>query len=86
METKLFFQFIGSGGFIALGLLLILGAIRKWKLIVDPPDYLWPFYTQALFKKVLGRKELLVQTYIVGICCLGAGIYYLMKAIANLTS
>ena len=83
MDKTIIFQIIGSLWGIAIGLVFILGAVKKWKVIVDPPEEWWPFYTQALYKKFIGKDSLSAQTYIVGLCCLFVGFYYLIKAIAR---
>jgi len=83
MERTVVFQVIGSMWAIVIGLIFVWGAVKKWKAIVDPPDELWPFYTQSFYKKFIGKESLLLQTYIVGLGCLGAGLYYLFMAISR---
>src|SRR6266478_2590731 len=36
-----------SALFLGAGVTMIYGAHRKWSWLVDPPDYLWPVYSQA---------------------------------------
>lgn len=60
---------------LATGLLLIVGAYRQWAWLVNPPDHLWPFYSQALIKRVFGIKFLIIFTYLSGVIVLiGAGL------------
>jgi hypothetical protein len=51
---------------ITLGLLLISGAYRRWRWLVDPPTELWPFYSQSLIKKLFGKHAVVYFTYLVG--------------------
>lgn len=84
MDSKIFLIFVSSGFLIALGIIFILGAVKKWKFIIDPPNYLWPFYTQALVKKIFGRKTLIIQTYFWGILSLAFGLIFLFSAIKQI--
>jgi hypothetical protein len=45
-------------GFIAMaaGIVLIAGALRRWKWLVDPPEEFKWFYTQSLLKAVYGSE------------------------------
>jgi hypothetical protein len=54
---------------LLVGILLIVGAYKRWKWLIDPPtgDWLWLFYSQAGIKKLLGKTFLLYYTYILGI-------------------
>lgn len=52
--------------FFGLGLVLVLGAFYKWPWLVDPPADWWPYYSQATIKKFLGRRVLLIYTYVLG--------------------
>ena len=52
--------------FVFLGAALILGTSRKWTWLVDPPEYLWPFYSQAFIKRFFGRRAVETFTYWVG--------------------
>ena len=53
--------------FFVAGLVLIYGAWRKWSVLVNPPDFLWPFYSQAFIKKHFGQRVLIYATYIMGV-------------------
>ena len=57
-----------------IGIMLIFGAYKRWSWLIDPPlDWAW-FYSQAWLKKTLGKKGLLIYTYLIGSILLGAGI------------
>ena len=52
--------------FIVAGLVLILGSMKRWKWLVDPPAENWPFDPHAFLKKWLGPDGLLVFNYLLG--------------------
>ena len=49
-----------------MGMTLIIGAFRDWKWLVDPPSQMWSYYSQALLKRLFGRRFLVAYTYFVG--------------------
>ena len=51
---------------------MIYGAYRKWSWLVDPPEYLWPVYSQAFLKKLFGRRFVIGWTYLFGILFVAA--------------
>jgi hypothetical protein len=53
--------------FILAGFVLVLGSQRRWSWLVDPPEELWPFYSQALLKKLIGTDGVVWFTYVVGL-------------------
>jgi hypothetical protein len=57
------------------GLVLIIGAFRRWKWLVDPPLSWSPFYSQAAIKEKMGTTVLLYFTYFLGIVFLAAGSF-----------
>ena len=52
--------------FFILGLMLIIGAYRRWKWLVDPPDHMLPGYSQAFLKKLFGSPFVVGFTYVIG--------------------
>jgi hypothetical protein len=61
---------------ILVGTVLIYGAHRRWRWLVDPPVEWWPFYSQALIKKLLGANGSLYFTYLLGFLFLVSGLYF----------
>jgi hypothetical protein len=57
------------------GLICIVGALRRWKWLVDPPLSWAPFYSQAAIKEKMGTTFLLYFTYFLGLMFLVLGIY-----------
>ncbi len=53
-------------GMGVLGVITLIGAHRNWRWLVDPPASLWPFYSQALLKRLFGARFVRVSTYLVG--------------------
>ena len=45
-----------SANVLVIGAFLIYGAKKRLTFLVDPPEWLWPFYGQALVKKVFGSS------------------------------
>ena len=65
-------------GFGAAGAILIVGAFRRWKWLVDPPLGLSPYYSQAKLKEMFGRTAVVYFTYFLGFVffTLGCGMIY----------
>jgi hypothetical protein len=53
--------------FLVAGIVSCIGAHRKWKWLVDPPDKMWSWYSQAFIKKVFGTRFTVGFTYFLGI-------------------
>jgi len=53
--------------FILAGIVLILGSVKRWKWLVDPPAEHWPFDSHAFLMKCLGPEGVLVFNYLLGI-------------------
>ncbi len=67
-----------NGFFAFSGVILIVGAFRRWKWLVDPPLGWAPFYSQAAIKEKMGTTFLLYFTYFLGFVFLafgGTGVY-----------
>jgi len=60
--------------FAAAGFLLIVGAIRRWSWLVDPPVEMWPFYSQAFIKKIAGAEAVRRYTMFCGVLFIAAGV------------
>src|SRR2546425_789974 len=50
----------------AIGLVLIYGARRKWRWLVDPPEWLYLLWSQSALKVLIGRRFLPGFTYFFG--------------------
>ena len=64
--------------------ILIIGTIKKWEFIVDPPEELWLFYSNAALKKFFGKEVLIPINYFFGAMalCMGVlGIYKILEII-----
>ena len=59
---------------ISIGLLLIIGTLRKWPLMVDPPEQCWLVYSQSFIKKAFGRTGLVTFNYLVGCLFIFVGL------------
>jgi hypothetical protein len=64
-----------------IGILSIYGAYKKWKFLIDPPESLAGFYSQAWIKKLYGRKFLLWETYIMGVIFIAMGVVLILKVV-----
>jgi len=42
--------------FFLVGLILIIGAYRRWEWLVDPPTDMWPYYSQAFLRTGTGGR------------------------------
>jgi len=54
-------------GFGAVGAILVVGAYRRWKWLVDPSLSWSPYYSQAKFKEIFGQTALVYFTYFLGL-------------------
>ena len=64
-----------AGVALALGLFLIVGAFLQWRWLVDPPLNWSPYYSQALLKRLLGTKFVIVFTYLLGLSIMAFALY-----------
>jgi hypothetical protein len=70
-----------NGFFAFSGVILIIGAFRRWKWIVDPPLSWAPIYSQAAIKEKMGTTFLLYFTYFLGLVFLVFGSYGVYQAV-----
>ena len=54
-------------GFGAFGAILVVGAYRRWRWLVDPPLTWSPYWSQAHFKEIFGQTALAYFTYFLGL-------------------
>ncbi|WP_423969778.1 immunity 17 family protein [Candidatus Binatus sp.] len=59
---------------LAIGIVLVCGAFFRWRWLVDPPDEMSPYYSQALLKTIFGRRGVVWFTYFLGVLFMAAGI------------
>lgn len=50
-----------------LGIIIIVGACLKWKWLIDPSIDYSSVYSQAMVKKILGKKGLKLYTFFMGV-------------------
>lgn len=50
-------------GFAIVGVLMLVGAYRRWRWLVDPPLSWSPYYSQAMLKEMMGPTAVLYFTY-----------------------
>jgi hypothetical protein len=68
----------------AIGFIMIYGAIAGWKFLIDPPETWSPCYSQALIKKLFGKKFLYYETIVVGGMFIVASLYpWISKILKN---
>lgn len=58
-----------------LGVLLIVGARRRWRWLVDPPSNMWPYYSQAFLKHVFGPWAPVCFAYFVAALIIAASLW-----------
>jgi hypothetical protein len=61
--------------FLGCGISLIYGTIKKWPMLVDPPERMWIYYSHSLFKKIFGKEFLIYFNYLFGGIVVTIGIY-----------
>jgi hypothetical protein len=65
--------------FFGVGWILVIGARQRWGWLVDPPDKMWTFYSQAFIKKIFGQTVLVRYTYITGVLFIVLSMVFLLK-------
>ena len=67
--------------FALVGLLLLVGAYRKWDWLIDPPTEYWFIYSQSLVKLILGKTGVIWFTYLLACLHLASGILVLLEIV-----
>ena len=65
--------------FFLLGMVLVIGAYRRWNWLVNPPDDTWTCYSQAFIKKLFGKDSAVVFTYFLGILFMLLALFGLLN-------
>ena len=78
---ELLFSVLGFWTVILVGMMLIYGASRKWRWLVDPPEWLVFIQPEIMLKSIFGRRFLLYFTYGVGACFVIVGFVGLLQSI-----
>lgn len=60
---------------LGCGVSLIFGTIKKWPMLVDPPEKMWTYYSHSLLKKFFGKKFLIYYNYLLGCIFFSLGFY-----------
>lgn len=69
---------------LIVGVVCLLGAIKKWKFLVDPPEKYWFFYSPSWGKKLYGKEALIPLNYFFGIVSILGGAFFLFKGVKNI--
>jgi len=69
--------------FFVAGVMLCIGAYRKWNWLVDPPDDMWLSYAQAFIKRIFGKKFTIFFTYFLGIVFMFVAISGLINSLRD---
>ena len=60
---------------LVIGFLLVFGAYRRWRWLVDPPLEWSLFYSQAQMRRLYGKTFTIYATYFIGcVFILGGGM------------
>jgi hypothetical protein len=62
-------------GFAIVGVLMLVGAYRRWRWLIDPPLSWSPYYSQAVLKEMMGPTAVLYFTYFLGLALFAAGCF-----------
>jgi hypothetical protein len=65
--------------FFGVGCILVIGTRQRWAWLVDPPDKMWAFYSQAFIKKIFGQTVLIYCTYVTGVLFMVLSIIFVLK-------
>jgi len=64
--------------FVIVGILSVQGVRMRWGWLIDPPDDLWPVYSQAMIKKLFGSAALERYTMWTGVMFLAVGAVFVV--------
>jgi hypothetical protein len=67
--------------FFLLGIVLVIGAHRRWDWLVIPPDDTWTCYSKAFIKKLFGKDSVVVFTYFLGILFMLLALFGLLNTL-----
>lgn len=59
---------------VQVGILIVYGTRKRWRMLIEPPEHLWMFVTQSSIKKAFGAKGLIAYLYFVGWIFILAGM------------
>ena len=66
--------------------MLLVGADRRWRWLIDPPTYYWFIYSQSFVKLLVGRAGLIGFTYFLGLFFILGGVIAFILAISGYSS
>jgi hypothetical protein len=58
-----------AGVMCVVGVFLVIGVLRRWKWLVDPPASYWPVWGLSFIRIMLGTRGLIAV-----LCMLGSGL------------
>jgi hypothetical protein len=64
---------------LAGGVFLICGAFFRWRWLVDLPEEMSPYYSQALLKTIAGTKRVVWFTYFLGVLCIALALLKILQ-------
>jgi hypothetical protein len=73
-----------GGGLVLMGLMLLIGARRRWQWLVDPPEHARFWYSPAFVKALVGARALRAWTYALGVLFIVGGVLNIFAGFATL--
>jgi hypothetical protein len=68
-----------------LGVIILYGAKRRWRWLVDPPEWLYLLDSQSMLKVLFGQRFVLIFTYVLGAGFVIAGLLGLGQGVVMLS-
>jgi len=69
--------------FFVAGVVFVIGAHRQWDWLVNPPNDMWPYYSQAFVKKLFGKDGVIAFTYFLGILFMFGSLFGLFNILTK---
>ena len=66
---------------VVAGVLCVVGALRRWRWLVDPPTFFWFCDSQSLVKAIAGKEGARVYTLVLGQLFIVFGVVLLLQAL-----
>jgi len=79
IESSLVFGLIG----LCVGFFFMIASCKQWPWFVDPPAWMWFFYTQSFLKVIFGVTGTRVVSFTFGAIFFAGSIYIVYQAMTN---
>ena len=69
---------------VAYGVLILLGVKRRWRWLMDPPDWLFAVHFPSFVKRLYGRRFVIAVTLVLAWFAITLGVFGLIKDLVEI--